>query len=193
MIEIMSDHWLHCFHGAPKRILKEGETLFRRGDKVEWALLVRRGQIFLRRALQDGGLLTLHTSKTNELVAEASLFADRYHCDAVAGMATTVLLRPKAELMRCLERAASSDRLSVKAFEHTARELQNLRTRIEIMRLRKVTDRLDAYLELYGTLEDGGWVRVADWIGVTPPALYRELAKRRPVKSYPPQLGGRTQ
>ncbi|MEL6606174.1 MAG: Crp/Fnr family transcriptional regulator, partial [Cyanobacteria bacterium J06614_10] len=60
-----------------------------------------------------------------------------------------------------------------------AKELQTLRTRIEIMRMRKVSDRLDAYLELYGPPEAGGWVRVADWIGVTPPALYRELGKRR--------------
>ncbi|WP_051927686.1 hypothetical protein [Ruegeria halocynthiae] len=57
-----------------------------------------------------------------------------------------------------------------------------MRTRIEIMRLRKVTDRLDAYLELYGPPEEGEWVRVADWIGVTHPALYRELAKRRAKK-----------
>ena len=81
--------------------------------------------------------------------------------------------------MAHLENAVSSDQLLIKAFERTARELQTLRTRIEIMRLRKVADRLDAYLELYGPPEEGGWVRVADWIGVTPPALYRELAKRR--------------
>ena len=46
-------------------------------------------------------------------------------------------------------------------------------------RLRKVSDRLDAYLELYAPPDAGGWVHVADWIGVSPPALYRELAKRR--------------
>ena len=183
MIEIMSGHWLHCFNSAPERTLEEGETLFRRGDEVEWAFLVRDGRVSLRRALQDGGLLTLHTAGAAELVAEASLFADYYHCDAVTEAATTVSLLSKDELMRYLEKSASSDSLSVKAFERTARELQNLRTRIEIMRLRKVTDRLDAYLELYGPPESGGWVRISDWIGVTPPALYRELAKRRSNKA----------
>lgn len=179
MIEIMSNHWLHCFEGAPTRRLEDGGTLFRRDDPVKSAFLVREGRISLRRALQDGGLLTLHTATAGELVAEASLFADHYHCDAVTDMATTVSVLPKAKLLGHLENAAASDRLSIRAFERTAKELQTLRTRIEIMRMRKVSDRLDAYLELYGPTEGGGWVRVADWIGVTPPALYRELAKRR--------------
>lgn len=74
--------------------------------------------------------------------------------------------------MTHLEDAASLNHLSIRAFERTARDLQTLRTRIEIMRLRKLTDRLDAYLELYGPPEEGEWVRVADWIGVTPaPAI----------------------
>lgn len=179
MIEIMSDHWIHYFDGAPTRSLEDGGTLFRRDDPVKCAFLVREGRISLRRALQDGGLLTLHTATTGELVAEASLFADQYHCDAVTDIATTVSVLPKAKLLGHLENAAASDRLSIRAFERTAKELQTLRTRIEIMRMRKVSNRLDAYLELYGPPEGGGWVRVADWIGVTPPALYRELAKRR--------------
>ncbi len=182
MIEIMLDYWAHCFEGAPVRILNEGETLFRRDDKVVSAFLIREGKISLRRALKDGGRLILHTAYEAELVAEASLFADRYHCDAVAEVPTTVSSVSKTELKGLLENSASSDQLSVKAFESTARELQNLRARIEIMRLRKVADRLDAYLELYGSPALGGWVHVADWIGVSPPALYRELAERRTNK-----------
>ncbi|NOC83860.1 Crp/Fnr family transcriptional regulator [Ruegeria sp. HKCCD6428] len=178
----MSDYWLHYFDGAPKRTLDAGETLFRRGDQVEWAFFVRVGRISLRRALKDGGLLTLHAAWPNDLVAEASLFARCYHCDAIAEAPTTVSLVSKVDLIGYLENSAKSDRLSVKAFERTARELQNLRTRIEIMRMRKVTDRLDAYLELYGSPEAGRWVHVADWIGVSPPALYRELAERRTKK-----------
>ena len=179
MIEIMSDHWLYCFDGAPKRTLDAGETLFRRDDKVEWAFLISEGRLFLQRALQDGELLTLHTANAGDLVAEASLFADRYHCDAVTDISTTVSMIPKAKLVAHLENVGSSNRLSIKAFERTAREVQSLRTRIEIMRRRRVADRLEAYLELFGHPKEGEWVRVADWIGVSPPALYRELATRR--------------
>jgi hypothetical protein len=45
--------------------------------------------------------------------------------------------------------------------------------------MRRVSDRLDAWLELHGEPEKGEWIRVADQIGVSPPALYRELARRR--------------
>ena len=179
MIEIMSDHWLQYFDGAPKRTMDAGDTLFRRDESVELVFLICEGQIRLQRALQDGGLLTLHTANTGDLVAEASLFADRYHCDAITDIATTVSMIPKAQLVAHLENVGSSDRLSIKAFERSAREVQSLRTRIEIMRRRRVADRLDAYLELFGHPKEGEWVRVADWIGVSPPALYRELAKRR--------------
>lgn len=179
MIEIMSGHWLHCFDGAPERALDEGEPLFRREAQVEGAFLVRQGQVSLRRALQDGGVLTLHSASAGDLIAEASLFAEHYHCEAVADVKTTVAVLPKWELLKQLEHNSSGSQLSVHAFERTSKELQTLRTRIEIMRLRKVKDRLDAYLELFGPPEEGGWVRVADWIGVSPPALYRELAKRR--------------
>ncbi|KHA54180.1 Cyclic nucleotide-binding domain protein [Sulfitobacter noctilucicola] len=60
-----------------------------------------------------------------------------------------------------------------------AREVQAQRGRIEILRLRRVSDRLDAWLDVHGKPEKGEWIRVADQIGVSPPALYRELALRR--------------
>ena len=179
MIEIMSDHWLTSFEGASVRTLEAGESLFRRNDKVEMAFLVREGQVLLRRALKDGGLLTLHIANAGDLVAEASLFAAQYHCDAVTDRTTKVSAIPKAQLLKDFENGSWGGNLSVRALERTTKELQALRTRIEIMRFRKVTDRLDAYLELNGPPKEGGWVHVADWIGVTPPALYRELAKRR--------------
>ena len=75
----MSDHWLTSFEGASVRTLEAGESLFRRNDKVEMAFLVREGQVLLRRALKDGGLLTLHIANAGDLVAEASLFAGQYH------------------------------------------------------------------------------------------------------------------
>ena len=73
----MSDHWLTSFEGASVRTLEAGESLFRRNDKVEMAFLVREGQVLLRRALKDGGLLTLHIANAGDLVAEASVVGDR--------------------------------------------------------------------------------------------------------------------
>ena len=61
----------------------------------------------------------------------------------------------------------------------SAREVQAQRSRIEILRLRRVSDRLDAWLDLYGEPAKREWVRVADGIGVSPSALYREIALRK--------------
>ncbi|WP_300064406.1 Crp/Fnr family transcriptional regulator [uncultured Roseobacter sp.] len=179
MIEIMSGHWVKAFEGAPKRSVKGGTVLFHRGDLVKHAYFVKEGRVRLQRPLEEGGLLTLHTAAIGELVAEASLFAERYHCDALVGDQTEMAVLPRQALIKKLVDRTSDASLAMEALASTARDLQALRARVEIMRLRRVSDRLDAYLDLHGTPVRGEWASVADWIGVSPPALYRELAKRR--------------
>ncbi|MEM9840455.1 MAG: Crp/Fnr family transcriptional regulator [Pseudomonadota bacterium] len=179
MIEIMSGHWVKAFEGAPVRAVTSGTVLFHRGDLVKHAYFVKAGRIRLQRPLEEGGLLTLHTAGSGDLVAEASLFAERYHCDALVDDQTEIAVLPRRALVKGLNEATSDAPLALEALASTARDLQGLRARVEIMRLRRVSDRLDAYLDLYGFPTKGEWVNVADWIGVSPPALYRELAKRR--------------
>lgn len=62
-----------------------------------------------------------------------------------------------------------------------AHELQATRARAALLGLRGVAERLDAWLVLTnGGLPPKGERRgLADELGVTPEALYRELAKRR--------------
>lgn len=175
MILIMSEVWLEIFTDAPERSLGRGETVVRQGDPVRRMYLVREGCIELKRPQADGGMLTLHKAETGSLLAEASLFAQRYHCDATCNASTRVAHLPKTDVLNTLEQRG----LGLLALSASAREVQTLRSRLEIMRLKALRNRLDAYLELYGKPDAGGWVRVADWIGVTPEALYRELARRR--------------
>jgi CRP-like cAMP-binding protein len=175
MIPIMSDAWLPFFADAPERRLAAGAALFHRGDPVRDLFLVREGRVALRRALADGGALTLHVAGPGKVVAAASLWAETTHCDALCEGDARVAFRPVATVR---DRLGTS--LAAKALAEASRESQALRARVEILRLRRLADRLDAYLDLHGPPEPGGWVRVADWIGVTPPALYRELARRNP-------------
>ncbi|MEO0945773.1 MAG: Crp/Fnr family transcriptional regulator, partial [Pseudomonadota bacterium] len=179
MIEIMSGHWVKVFEGAPVRTVKGGTILFHRGDVVEHAYIVKDGQVALQRSLKEGGVLTLHTAKSGDLVAEASLFAERYHCDALVSDQAEIAVLPRQAVLEKLKDRTSDKSLTLEVLARSARDLQALRARVEIMRLRRASDRLDAYLDLYGSPEKGAWVTVADWIGVSPPALYRELAKRR--------------
>ena len=175
MIAIMSE-WRSIFDCVPERGLAARETLFRRDEAVGAVYLVRTGRIALERPLADGVPLTLHTAGAGDLLAEASLFAEAYHCDAVACGAARVAAVPKT---RFLAMHRDSPTVTIELLARAAREVQAQRARVEILRMRKVADRLDAWLDLHGEPPKGGWVDVAEAIGVTQPALYRELAKRR--------------
>ncbi len=175
MICIMSN-WIHIFDGAPVRKIEEGAYLFRREEAVRSMFFVRSGAVALERPLEDGTPLTLHVATPRTALAEASLFAATYHCDAVARSAATVASLPRAEFLAALRRAPDA---ALSLIETHAKEVQTQRARIEILRLRRVADKLDAWLDLNGKPEKGGWIAVADQIGVSPPALYRELGRRR--------------
>ena len=168
--------WQKIFDGSLERSLKAGATLFRREDPVEFMYLVRSGQIALERPMTDGSALTLHIASEGMALAEASLFADAYHCDAIVRQPAIVAYLPTAAFLAELQK---SPKAALGLIETSAREVQAQRARIEILRLRRVSDRLDAWLDLFGEPAKGGWVRVADGIGVSQPALYRELARRR--------------
>lgn len=174
MIRIMSSIWSSVFCDASERVLAVGETLFHRGDPVRHLFLLREGHVALRRALTDGGSLNMHIAGPGDVVALASLWAAAFHCDAVCETPVTVAIRRADAVREWLGATPASAALA-----ETAKEVQALRARIEIVRLRRLADRLDAYLDLHGPPGPGGWVQVADWIGVTAPALYRELGKRR--------------
>ena len=175
MITIMSD-WRSLFTNVPKRNLVPGEAVFRREDPIRSVFLVCDGAIALERPLPDGTSLTLHLARSGMLLAEASVFASAYHCDAVAREASCIVGIPRERFRDALVSFPSA---AGELLAETARELQALRSRVEILRLRRLADRLDAWRELHDEPPAGHWVHVADAIGVTPAALYRELARRR--------------
>lgn len=171
----MSD-WHQIFTNAPLKTLKQGEALFRREDVVQSMFLVQSGSIALERPMADGASLTLHVATTGKALAEASLFAKTYHCDAIARMDAQVAYVSRAAFRAALKTLPDA---ALSLIETYAKEVQTQRARIEILRLRRVSEKLDAWLDLYGEPPKGEWVRVADEIGVSQPALYRELARRK--------------
>ena len=63
---------------------------------------------------------------------------------------------------------------------HLADEVRNARLRTEILSLRTVAERLDAWIVEKGELPlKGTWKSVAQEIGTSTEALYREMASRR--------------
>lgn len=175
MISIMH-HWQKIFDHAPTKTLERGDFLFRQEDQVRSMYMVQSGQVALERPLKDGTALTLHIATQGSALAEASLFATVYHCDAVARSVSQIKMLSRTDFLTAIRNHPDT---ALSLIETHAKAIQTQRARIEILRLRRVCDRLDAWLALHGKPQKGEWIKVADQIGVSPPALYRELARRQ--------------
>lgn len=168
---------LKTLPGAKERKLAEGAWLFQQGDKVDCLCLVLSGEIRLIRYQADGSSITLQRVKAGCILAEASLYSAHYHCHAVVQQATCVCALPKSTLLQHLKTDAI---LALKWTSYLAREVQQARFRSELLSLKTVAARLDAWLNWHSeTLPTKGeWKTLAEQLGVSPEALYREIARR---------------
>jgi CRP-like cAMP-binding protein len=184
MIAIMSSHLAPLFAPSPVRALARGEALFRAGDPVSSVFFVRSGTVDLVRHTRSGTRMILHRASGGTVVAEASVWSDTYHCDAVAGDASAVATMPRDAFRARLERDAA---LASAWAADLARIVQDTRMRAEIRTLRTVSERLDAWLLRGRSLPGRGHIQnLAEEIGVTREALYRELARRDRDAAEPP-------
>jgi CRP-like cAMP-binding protein len=85
-----------------RRVLARGEMLFCSGEKVESMYRISHGRVRLERCLADGRVVMVDTARAGALVAESSLFVDRYRCDAVAEVRTSVEAEGRPELLQRL-------------------------------------------------------------------------------------------
>ena len=163
---------------ANERHYPAGKRIFRQGDRVLVLHQVVEGNVHLVRHNIGGHALVLQRAACQAILAEASVFAERYHCDAVAVLPTRTRAIDKSTLAAALARDPSLARAWA---EHLAREVQAARLRAEILSLRTVAERLDAWVAMnaHQFPTKGRWKIVAAEIGTSPEALYREIAKRR--------------
>ena len=165
-----------------EREFTSGAHLFRRGDEVSVLHLVVAGEAHLVRHRADGGTLVLQRALANMVLAEASVFSNRYHCDCVAVVPTHTLAVARSAVRTLL----AVDPGFAEAWAlHLAHELQATRLRAEILSLRTVAERLDAWIAWNGDAVPPRGTRraVASEIGTSPEALYRELARRGKAQS----------
>ena len=135
------------------------------------------GALRLTRMLPHGAALTMQRAEPGAIVAETSLFADRYCCNAIA--AETSLIR--VVRIQAVRAALRNDSILLwEWLRHMAGEVQQARARAEILSLKTVAHRVEGWRALNdGVLPPRGrWRQLADEIGVSPEALYREFARR---------------
>lgn len=177
MITIMRLAISMLFQDAHDTRLAPGEPLFFSGQEVSGIYMVRFGRVHLQRHTTHGAHMVLQNAGPGAVVAEASAYSSRYHCDAVAAEESVVAGLPKERFLSAL---ADEPDLAESWSALLARSVQAARFRSEIRSLPRVADRLDAWLGEGNALpERGRWQEVAAELGITREALYRELSRRR--------------
>jgi CRP/FNR family transcriptional regulator, dissimilatory nitrate respiration regulator len=166
-------------HVLERRSLDRDEVLFRQGDKVTAIYFIETGRLRLERRTFDGRVLIVGTTPANQFFVEAALFAEIFHCDAVAAEPSRVRVYRKAAVLNAL-RTDPTSAMSFLAL--VARQVIELRQQIELMKVRSAKERVLLYLDLKAgsdgrTVELKGQLQdVASELGLTREALYRTLA-----------------
>lgn len=166
--------------GAIDRRLRPGQALFHSGDPTVGLFEVLKGKVRLVRVDPSGREAVLQVAGQGETLAEASLFSETYHCDAIATAAAVVRLYPKAVLFAELARDPKLGRAFTAML---ARQVMDLRTRLESRNIHSARDRVRHFLAinvgadgcsvtLSGTLKE-----LAAGLGLTHETLYRTLAR----------------
>ena len=161
------------------RALEAGETLFRQGDKTFAIFEVEHGRVRLIRHAIDQHPIVLHNARRGDLFAEAALFAERYHCDAVAAVASRVRVYPKRPLLAAFR---ADPALGERFMAVLAHQIHALRARLEERNIRSARQRLLHHLALAVGPDrrtmplDGTLIDLAAELGLSHEALYRTLA-----------------
>ncbi|MEO1131542.1 MAG: Crp/Fnr family transcriptional regulator [Cyanobacteria bacterium J06639_1] len=164
---------------AKPQPLTAGDILFRPGDRVRDIFAVETGRLRLMRYGADGRELTLFVARAGDILTEAALFAQTYHCYAIAEVASQAIAIPKVQLLNYLQ---SHPAQMMAWLERVTQTVQQLRTRLELRNIPTARDRLWHFLTLsvpVGEREctfDRPWKAIASELGLTHDALYRALA-----------------
>ena len=176
---------------------RASSVVFRRGCRPRFLYFVLDGELRLVRHTRRGQEVILQRVRRG-YIAEASIEAPNYHCDAVAAVESRLLRFPAAAFR---SRLGSNARFRDAWLRQLAGEVRRLRARCERLSLRGARERIVHFVESEG----GGAVALGhslkSWaaeLGLTHEALYRALARLKSdgeitVKGDIVELRGRRQ
>ncbi|MDG5977996.1 putative Dnr-like transcriptional activator [Hydrogenophaga taeniospiralis CCUG 15921] len=154
----------------------KGLPLFRQRQKPRFMHFVVTGEVLLQRMDEQGAALVLQRVRRG-FVAEASLQALVYHCDAIAATPSQLVRLPLADLRMAL---ASDARFSQKWISMLSAELRQARLQCERLSLKGVGERLVHLIRTEGAQGRlpmaSGLKSLAGDLAVTHEALYRAVA-----------------
>lgn len=134
----------------------------------------------MERITPDGADITIHVAGPGQSFAEASLFSDTYHCDALAVEHRELLVYSKPQVLAAL--CTRSD-AALDFMVHLAHQVQSLRTRLGVIQIKSARERLLAgirsRLPSHGLEVElsGNWKTISSELHLTHESVYRELAR----------------
>ncbi|MDO8908281.1 MAG: Crp/Fnr family transcriptional regulator [Pseudohongiella sp.] len=164
----------------PQKTLQAGEHLFRQHQPVHAIFGVKSGRVRLYRDLADGSSVTLHVARTGTAFAEATLFAERYHCHAIAEINSIVVTLDSAEVLRAM---SLNPDLAINLSRQLAAQVRDMRALLSLRDIRSADERLLAWLRQRANSQtltiylDRTWTGISEELGLSKEAVYRSLAK----------------
>lgn len=148
-----------------------GDIVFRQGGPTHGLYVVTRGRVHLERVGPGGERFIIHRAEAGTSFAEASVFSEVYHCDAVFVEAGALIRIDKATVL-----TAFADPEFARAYgRQAAQQIHAQRQMLEIVGIRRAEDRVMAGM-VAGLLE-GSVVEFAARLHISHEATYRALRK----------------
>lgn len=164
--------------GHANRTLKNGTVLFRAGDRATRLFRLQEGAVRLERTTPDGQLVVTGYLEAGDVFPVASLFSDRYHCDAVVTTGGEV---EEYASERVLGKLTGDAKAGVEAVHYLALQIRRQRELIEILRITGADDRVMAWLRTRsrdGVFElPGDAQTLAAQLSMARETLYRSLSR----------------
>lgn len=149
-----------------------GDVLFRQGHTSKGLYSVISGRVVLQRVGLSGDIVSLHQAGAQGCLAEASIFSDTYHCDAICAADGQVRRFARQAV---LDHIASDPEFALAFTQMLAKQVQAYRFQAEITSIKSAADRVSAAIDagyLSGTVTE-----FASRIHLSREACYRALRR----------------
>lgn len=148
----------------------KGDHVFRQGDPTKGLFFVISGEVCLTRVTEAGNQVTIFNACAGDTFAEASIYSETYHCDAVCILSSEIVqISKRAIRNRQQKDAAFSEALT----KRMALQVQSYRQLLTFNAVKSANDRV--YLAVTSGMLIGSVTQFASQIGLTKEACYRAL------------------
>ena len=152
--------------------LASQETAFHQDDQTRGLFFVLQGKIELRRVTKAGQNVIIHRACQGETFAEASLFSARYHCDAIAIVASELIELDRAVI---LTKFAQNPQFALSLAKRFAQQNHGYRRKLELLAIKSARERI--FVAVSDGLLDESIKTFSAEIGLTHEVVYRGLAQ----------------